>query len=230
MLGGVEGLAFIDTPYANRSIDWPDIEIHFVSSSPSSDGGLTIRRVMGLNDKVWKKFYLPHLYKETFSAFPILLRPKSRGFVKLKSINPHDPPIIDPQYLAHPDDVNAIIEGMKVCLALGSTSAFKKFRTEVFPEVFPGCEKYEMWSDEYLACMARVYTVSIYHPAGTCKMGDVSDPTTVVDSQLRVKGIGGLRVVDASIMPDIVSGNTNAPVIMIAEKSADMILRSRKNL
>ncbi|XP_023235644.1 choline dehydrogenase, mitochondrial-like [Centruroides sculpturatus] len=75
--------------------------------------------------------------------------------------------------------------------------------------------------------MARVYTVSIYHPAGTCKMGNLSDPTAVLDPQLRVKGVGGLRVVDASVMPEIVSGNTNAPVIMIAEKAADLILKSR---
>ncbi|XP_023243888.1 glucose dehydrogenase [FAD, quinone]-like isoform X1 [Centruroides sculpturatus] len=185
MLGGVEGLAFVDTPYANKSADWPDIEIHFVSSSPSSDGGLTIKRVMGLNEKVWKKFYLPYLYRESFSAFPILLRPKSRGFVKLKSTNPYDPPVIDPKYLSHPDDLKVIIEGMKLCKALGFTSAFKKFGSKIFDAPFPGCEKYQRWSDQYLACMARVYTVSIYHPAGTCKMGNLSDPTAVLDPQLR---------------------------------------------
>ena len=88
---------------------------------------------------------------------------------------------------------------------------------------FPGCTAVPMWTDAYWECMIRHYSVTIYHPVGTCKMGPAWDESAVVDPQLRVYGVRGLRVIDASIMPTMVSGNTNAPTIMVAEKGADMI-------
>lgn len=91
------------------------------------------------------------------------------------------------------------------------------------PNVPGDCEKYQQLSDDFWACLAKHYTQTIYHPSGTCKMGPESDPLAVVDAQLRVYGIDRLRVIDASIMPTITSGNTNIPTVMIAEKAADMI-------
>ena len=88
---------------------------------------------------------------------------------------------------------------------------------------YTGCEMYPLYSRQYMKCMAQSLTSTIYHPVGTCKMGQYSDPTTVVDPELRVKGVKRLRVADGSVMPDITSGNTNAPIIMIGEKAADMI-------
>ncbi|XP_022646358.1 glucose dehydrogenase [FAD, quinone]-like [Varroa destructor] len=115
---------------------------------------------------------------------------------------------------------------MKFCISLSQTPAFKAFDTKLWAEPIPGCEHYSSWSDEYLACMARTITSTIYHPVGTCKMGPAWDSNAVVDPELRVQGVTGLRVADASIMPDIVSGNTNAPAIMIGEKAADLVKRT----
>ncbi|GIY53599.1 glucose dehydrogenase [Caerostris darwini] len=223
ILGGCEGLAFVKTPFANKTDDWPDIEIHFISSSPSSDEGASIRKVMGLNDESFNAVYVPYIGKDTFTMYPVLLRPKSRGRVFLRSSNPYVKPKIDPRYFSSPLDIKKLVQGMKICLQLGLQPPFLKMGSRLFDTKFPGCEAYPLWSDLYLECVARTYTITIYHPVGTCKMGSLWDPTAVVDPHLRVKGIQGLRVVDASVMPTIVSGNTNAPVIMIAEKASDLI-------
>lgn len=223
-LGGVEGLGFIKTRYANYSDDYPDFEIHMITGGPSSDDGQTFRRVQGFSREMWDKVYKPYLAHDAFSLYPVLLRPKSRGFVKLRTTNPYDPPIIDPRYLTHPDDILSVVDAMKISIAVGLAPPFKKFGTTLFQHHFPGCEIYTLWSDEYLACVARTYTSTIYHPVGTCRMGPSYDRRSVVDPQFKVLGgVKGLRVVDGSVMPDIVSGNTNAPIIMMAERCADFM-------
>lgn len=225
--GGVEGLAFVKTKYANQTDDFPDVEIHVIGGSPISDDGTTFRKIQGYTDLMWHSVYLPYLNLDTFSLFPVLLRPKSRGYIKLRSSNPQHPPRIEPNYLSDERDVLVIVEAMKIAISIGHSPAYKRYNSHIFETVFPGCEIYSMWSDEYLACVCRTYTSTIYHPVGTCKMGAINDPTAVVDPMLRVIGVHNLRVIDASVMPEIVSGNTNAPTIMIGEKGADLIKGKR---
>ena len=223
-LGGIEGLGFVKTRYTNYTRDEPDVEIHFIAGNVVADGGRAMKDYFGLKDDVWNKVYQPYVTFETITMDPVLLRPKSRGFIRLRSASPYDAPIIDPRYLTHPDDIMAMVEGMKISLAIGMSPPFRKYGAKPFQTVFPGCEEYVYLSDEYLACVARTYTLTIYHPTGTCRMGAPWDPTSVVDSELRVLGgVKGLRVVDGSIMPTIISGNTNAPIVMIAERASDMI-------
>ncbi|OTF74268.1 hypothetical protein BLA29_010733 [Euroglyphus maynei] len=173
---------------------------------------------------MWSQVYLPYIKFDTFSLYPVMLRPESIGYIELRSTNPYDPPIIDPKYLTHPKDIASMVDAMKICIAVGLTPPYRKMKSRLLETVFPGCEHYLMWSDEYLACVARTFTSTLYHPVGTAKMGAPWDPTAVVDPELRVLGgVKGLRVADGSVMPKVVSGNTNAPIIMIGERVSDMI-------
>ena len=143
------------------------------------------------------------------------LRPESRGEIKLKSANPADPPAMFPNYLATETDRRAVVEGLKIGRRILATSYLLHFITE---EYQPGPS---VTTDEQLLEHARNRGGTVFHPTSTCKMG--TDPMAVVDPELRVYGLQGLRVVDASIMPTVVSGNTNAATIMIGEKAADMV-------
>jgi choline dehydrogenase len=152
-----------------------------------------------------------------FTASVSHLRPESRGRIMVKSADPAAPPGIWPNFLDAVEDQEAIVGGVRVARRLSAAPALAPFVAE---EMSIGADAA---SDAEILTKAREVGATIFHPSGTCKMG--SDPMAVVDAQLRVHGIEGLRVIDASIMPTLVSGNTNAPTIMVAEKAAEMIQR-----
>jgi choline dehydrogenase len=152
------------------------------------------------------------------------LRPESRGIVRIKSADPLDPPAMQPHYLSAPEDCATLVAGVRLARRLAATQALEPY---VKAEYRPGPAAQ---SDAELLEFIRNTGGTIFHPAGTCKMGDIArDAMAVVDARLRVHGIEGLRVVDCSIMPTLTSGNTNVPVVMIAEKAADMILDDDRN-
>jgi len=153
-----------------------------------------------------------------FTLGPTLLRPYSRGEIRLRSSNPLNAPSIRANYLTDPRDMDVMLEGVKLARSLAMTTAFARYRGR---ELHPGVDAKD---DQALRAHIVKFTETLYHPVGTCKMGD--DGAAVVDAELRVHGVEGLRVVDASVMPTVPGGNTNAPTIMIAEKAADLIKAS----
>jgi choline dehydrogenase len=150
----------------------------------------------------------------------VLLRPESRGYVKIKSADPHEAPAIHPNYLATAKDRETIVAGVAAMRRIFQAPAMARYIAE---EIEPGAQ---CDNDDELLDFIRRRGSTTYHPVGTCRMGQ--DPKAVVDERLRVRGFKALRVIDASIMPAVVSGNTNAATIMIGEKGADMILEDTR--
>ena len=166
-------------------------------------------------------YFVEHGFRQikghAFTFGATLLHPYSRGEIRLRSSNPLDAPSIRANYFADSRDMDVLLEGVKLSRTLAATKAFSRYRGA---ELHPGPEAKD---DRALRAHVAGFTETLYHPVGTCKMGQ--DAAAVVDSELRVHGVEGLRVVDASIMPTVIGGNTNAPTIMIAEKAAEMIKR-----
>ena len=160
--------------------------------------------------------YNPETYPtvDGYSVIPTLLKPKSRGFVGLRSSNPLDDPLIQPNFLSADEDLRTLVAGTQKALEVLNANAFSPYRESINSPVDQ--------SDNSIIEHIKKSLETVYHPVGTCKMGN--DSMAVVNDKLQVHGVEGLRVVDASVMPTIVAGNTNAPTIMIAEKAADMIL------
>ena len=183
-----------------------------------------MRHVFGWNSTIWSHMYEGHAFQQAIGIIPTLLRPKSRGSVTLGGPSIHDPPIIDTNFLDHPDDIGTLVEGMKFVKKMEETEAFKKHDIKLLHDkLLCGGNHHEPFTDAYYDCFVREYTNTVYHPVSTCAMGPLGK-NSVVDSRLRVHGVGKLRVVDGSIMPKLVGANTNAACLMIGERGAFMIL------
>ncbi|XP_070167799.1 glucose dehydrogenase [FAD, quinone]-like [Polyergus mexicanus] len=160
---------------------------------------------------------------DSWTILPVLLKPKSRGRIRLLANDVNVKPEIVPNYFNDVEDLKTMIAGIKAAIKIGQTKAMQMFDSQFYNDTIPECENYNYDSFAYWDCMIRTLTYTSYHYSGTCKMGLKKDPTAIVDPKLKVIDIQGLRVADASVMPDIVSAHINIPVYMIAEKLADMI-------
>lgn len=185
-------------------LDGPDVQFHILPA--------TVDVEKFVAKQIWELEKLPGL---TFAACQ--LRPESRGTIHVRSGDPFAPPSIRPKYLSTPLDRDTIVAGLRWGRVIAGQQALSPYMGD---ELLPGAA---VVSDGDLLEFARQSGSTIYHPVGTCAMGRAGDRHAVVDPELRVRGVDGLRVVDASVMPRLVSGNTNAPTIMIAEKASDMI-------
>ena len=213
-LAGIEYLAFRSGPitsnvveggafwYADTDTANPDLQFHFLAGAGAEAGVPSVPKgSSGI----------------TLNSYTV--RPKSRGTVRLRSANPEDTPLIDPNFLAHPDDLRISVEGVKISREIFSQPSLQKHIRQIrFPD---DSVKTQKDFEDY----ARQFGRTSYHPTCTCKMG--TDEMAVVDPQCRVRGLDGIRICDSSIMPSLIGSNTNAPTIMIAEKASDMIRGNR---
>ncbi|XP_045455217.1 glucose dehydrogenase [FAD, quinone]-like [Melitaea cinxia] len=184
----------------------------------------------------WKEYFNDPLTAGSLQIFPKSfynavtprignIAPKSRGVLLLNASNPYGPPLIYPNYFGDESDLIPIVKGMRFLLSLENTEVFRSTGSYFVRDPMPACKDYVWGSDDYHICLAKSYTSTTFHYVGTCKMGPKWDKKAVVDNELRVYGVSGLRVIDASIMPVIVRGNTNAPSIMIGERGVDFVIK-----
>lgn len=209
--GALTTMAFVKT---KPNLTIPDIQYNF--------GGILQKEfykdaIGYLSTKV-----LPDSFYDSLIVKVMPVESKSVGKVILNTLDPLGPPLIFANYFKDSRDMETLLRGVKYLLKLEHTKVFKDTGVYFVKEMLPGCQNYT-WTEEYFECLAKKYTVSAYHPVGTCKMGPHSDNSSVVDPRLKVRGVKSLRVIDASIMPNVTRGNTHAPSIMIGEKGADMI-------
>lgn len=204
--------------------DYPTTQVVMLAANPKEEGRLSLMLDVWQRPQDLKLFELevsneaPLLY-----LMPVHLKPKSRGKVRLRSKNPFDAPKIIPNFLEDERDLEAMLENIRFLERLVETKALSEAALEILHLDIENCKGLRFRSDDYWRCALRNIGVHLYHPVGTCKMGPESDSGAVVDARLRVHGVKGLRVVDASIMPEITSGNTNGPCIMIGERGAALI-------
>ncbi|MGX5914068.1 GMC family oxidoreductase [Aliidiomarina sp. Khilg15.8] len=186
---------------SSAELEVPDLQLHFMPAL-YDDSGRNLRLAL----------------KRGFSCHVCLLRPRSRGQITLRNKDPQAAPVIDYNFLHDDRDRDALIAGLRLCLRILQQDAFKPYRTSLLHPAQADA------TDTQLETVLRERMGLIYHPVGTCKMGHTKD--AVVDDELRVHGLQGLRVIDASVMPTLISGNTNAATMVIAEKGADLILQA----
>ena len=213
---GSDGNAYIHTDKTKKGKTYADIQMILFSKFPYKNN-------FNFREDIAKEYLASTPNEEGFVTAVSLTHPKSRGTVKLQSKDPFDYPKLDPQYLTDRKDIETFTRGLKIWKQLMNTPTFKKLGINIEQSKLSICSHHNFLSDAYWECYIRHLALTVWHQCCTAKMGAITDTTAVLDPQLRVKGINNLRVVDASVFPNVTTGNTNAPTIMVAEKAADLI-------
>lgn len=209
---GCEVIGFLSTK--NQSD--PDIQFMVLPVGLSADRGGLLKNNVNIKDEVWDKYFSKCFHSYVGTILPLILHPKSRGHVFIKSTDPRIPPLIDPKYLSHKDDRETIINGLKLVIEFVNTKAIQNVGGYINKNHFPGCENFEIFTDTYFDCYIKHLTLTSYHPVGTCSMGMPDSKKTVVDTSFKVLGVESLYVADASVLPTLPSGNINAAIAMMA--------------
>ncbi|KAL1486915.1 hypothetical protein MTO96_046758, partial [Rhipicephalus appendiculatus] len=209
--------------------DVPNLQVQLTSSSPATQEDRAQQLNLGILPEDYDSYYGPRSNKPGFRVSFTYNRPKSRGQLSLRSADPNEYPDIDPAIFNHPDDIKVAAQGTRVFIdTMLNTSAMKSIGAEPWSVIFAPCrEAGPPWSEGYIECLFRHWAYPAWHTCCTVPMGCHTE--AVLDERLRVRGsVTGLRVADASVMPDVVSGNTNAPSMMIGSKAAEMIIQDNR--
>nr|XP_037285000.1 L-sorbose 1-dehydrogenase-like [Rhipicephalus microplus] len=218
---GVECVAFLSTPGTDSTI--PNIQFLLVSLNPTTiEAGYLASQIGVL--QMYETYYKQKRGYNAFMVVPILLHPKSSGFIRLRSTDPEEYPIIDPKFLTNVADIDTLVQGSKIAVQTLTTQVMRNSNVTIWDIALPACASAgPLWSDSYLRCFVQHTSLSGWHPCCTAPMG--THPQAVLDARLRVLGgVKHLRVVDASSMPYLPAGNLNAPLMMMGHRAAAMIM------
>ncbi|GAB0093762.1 glucose dehydrogenase [Sergentomyia squamirostris] len=224
-VGACEAVAFYDFDNPTDPDGWPDIELFQIGGTLYGDN--IYKDNFNIRTEIFKSIYsdMERKMVNGFQVWPMILRPKSRGRITLRNANPFTHPRIYANYFSDPRDVQTVLRGVRKVQELTKMPSLAQIDAKLidYEHPVPTCVHLGIDSDNYWDCVIRHFTLTIYHYSGTCKMGPASDRNAVVDPRLRVYGVSNLRVIDASVIPEIPAGHTNGPTLMIAEKAADII-------
>ncbi|ODM94362.1 Glucose dehydrogenase [FAD, quinone] [Orchesella cincta] len=229
---GTSATAFVSTPMAKAAGegDWPDVQFIFLGTAVYSRMAEDMAHGFHVRQDLMKKYFETDKGKDSFQIIVSLARPKAVGHMKLSGPRFSDDFLIDPKYLDNEYDVKTLVEGVKMAVNLvENTTVFQSLGARFTGAVFPGCENVIFRSDAYWECFIRQYSLTLHHIVGPCSMGRKGSKDAVVDTELKVVGTKGLRVIDASVLPKVPISNTNYPAIMVGEKGAHFVLNTWRN-
>ncbi|XP_022834554.1 glucose dehydrogenase [FAD, quinone]-like [Spodoptera litura] len=223
---GCEVIGFLSTKNQSE----PDLQFMVLPVGLSSDRGSLLKNNVNLKDEIWDKYFSKSFDSYVGTILPLILHPKSRGYVIINSTDPSLPPLLDPRYLSHKDDRDTLINGLKLVMKFVNTEAIQKVGGSINENHFPSCENFEIFTDSYFDCYIKHLTLTSYHPVGTCSMGLPDSKNTVVDTSFKILGVEHLYVADASVLPTLPSGNINAAIAMMASICFESIINAKTNI
>lgn len=212
--------------------EWPDIQVNLLSTGISDTILKDQTRAYNLKPDILKEYLDPFKGQDAFSLFVSYGRPRSRGFLTLQSNYYKDPLLINPRYYEDPEqeDISVILDGIQRAVYFAENApSFKRLGSRLSPIPFPPCKHYTLRSPDYWDCFAKQLTLTAHDFTGTAAMGPSNSPYAVVDPELRVLGVKGLRIIDSSVFPYTVTTNINAATIMVAERGSDFVLKAYKS-